>query len=222
MPQCARCPSPITNGSRFCPQCAAENKVDYPKRTQTGWSSKLEALRERAPVLDDENPISVGSRKFDCRRYEKCLDYAIAQDWLGFHCENCEVEDEYTRDEKIERARESFQEHSPLSDEQLPAMPDEESENVEDVLSAKDAAAELGVSVQWVKKLVKEGKVKSLSRADVEAYKAEAPAAKRTRPAPAPVVAPEVLARVRWLVEGAKLEAISADDAISRIGELVG
>lgn len=35
------------------------------------------------------------SRRFDCRRYDSCLDFAAANDWNGFSCDECPVDDRY-------------------------------------------------------------------------------------------------------------------------------
>lgn len=38
-------------------------------------------------------PLGPGSidRRFDCRRYRNCLDFADDQRWAGFHCACCPV-----------------------------------------------------------------------------------------------------------------------------------
>lgn len=94
------------------------------RRKVTGWKKKLDAILAKAPVLCDENPHPVihraecayvrkadadcdcpeRAREINCRRYDTCLDYAIAHDWPGFHCGACDVDDELTLDEQRAQA----------------------------------------------------------------------------------------------------------------------
>lgn len=50
-----------------------------------------------APTDVDE----VGSkRRLHCRRYTECLTYAASQNWPGFHCHKCGVEEPLTMEEQ--------------------------------------------------------------------------------------------------------------------------
>jgi hypothetical protein len=114
----------------------------------------------KAPVLTDETPRDVGNRRVWCRRYEKCLNYAMAHDWYGFHCDSCAVEDQFTPAEILERSRGAFGGHP---DGLFDALgPDEESANVseKEELSLVEAADFVGMGKNWLVRLGNKGEIK--------------------------------------------------------------
>jgi hypothetical protein len=114
----------------------------------------------KAPVLTDETPRDVGNRRVWCRRYEKCLNYAMAHDWYGFTCDACAVEDQFTPAEILERSRGAFGGHP---DGLFDALgPDEESANVseKEELSLVEAADFVGMGKNWLVRLGNKGEIK--------------------------------------------------------------
>lgn len=45
------------------------------------------------------NEIRVDLRRVLCRRYENCLNFAFSQNWSGFDCTNCEIDEKITIDD---------------------------------------------------------------------------------------------------------------------------
>jgi len=37
-------------------------------------------------------------RRWFCRRYDDCLDVAVAENWLGFHCRACHINERVSWD----------------------------------------------------------------------------------------------------------------------------
>lgn len=191
-------------------------------------------LLAKAPVLGFELPTNVGERKINCRRYEMCLTYAMAQDWYGFHCERCPVEDEYTQAELLERSAGAFSGDPESLFEALgTSEPEDEQVSEKAELTLDEAAEFLATSKNWCVRLAKKGAIKMRKDGDavlfdreaLEVFKAakagEKPGrGRKASPAPAPTV--DVRPMVRWVLDGVGLGIFTADAALAKIGEVVG
>jgi hypothetical protein len=183
----------------------------------------------KAPVLTDETPRDVGNRRVWCRRYEKCLNYAMAHDWYGFHCDSCAVEDQFTPAEILERSRGAMGGHP---DGLFDALgPDEESANVseKEELSLVEAADFVGMGKNWLVRLGNKGEIKmrkddsgaffvrsSLvelkAKRDANVDKPKAPA----KPSPSP------LGKVKLAFQCVDEGLLTKDEAFDKIRKLAG
>lgn len=201
------------------------NGHKYHPRTAQGWKKKQALLLAKAPVLTEENPCDVGRRRINCRRYEKCLDYAMAQDWYGFHCDKCPVDDEYTGEELLERSRGAFGGYpEALFDE----LGEEESARKEtqltDEVGIDEACEILGKNKTWAKRLGNEGKVKMRGDGDVFYFERASLVAYREAKgtaAPAKAESPE-RKKIRLIRECVDAGVLSAAEALGKVWELVG
>jgi hypothetical protein len=199
-------------------------------RILSGWRKKHELLLAKAPVLVDEKPSAIPDRKINCRRYEKCLDYAIAQDWYGFHCDACPVDDEFTQDELLAKSYGVFSgvlEYLDTNDEQ--PMEVEPVEN--DYLTVDEAVELLGTSKVWCMRLANRGDIETRKDGDTLLFnrasvlKRKAPTKEPVRAKPKtdtkPVSEPSDLKKVKLLVDCVEQEIMDASEAFGKIRKIV-
>jgi hypothetical protein len=206
------------------------------QRSVSGWRKKQALVLARAPVLTDECPRDVGNRRVWCRRYEKCLNYAMAHDWYGFTCDACAVEDQFTPAEILERSRGALGGHP---DGLFDALgPDEESGSVseKEELTLEEAAALVGMGKNWLVRLGNKGELKMrkedgkplFARVSLMEFKARREAKEvkggiatvkiRVREPSAEATA---LARVKLIVQCVAADLMARDEAFGRIEKLV-
>jgi len=85
-------------------------KLKIPSKKKLGGSISIGQPVESYPVLDDNFPVrptdpalqSVPQlRLYDCRLYDRCLDYVIRKDWANFSCVQCT---KYQKTEEVANA----------------------------------------------------------------------------------------------------------------------
>lgn len=157
----------------------------------------------------------------------KCLDYAIAHDWRGFHCNECPVEDEYTRDELIEMGRGAFGGDPEDLFDALGEKERDVSEKDDRELTLDEAATLLGTSKNWCVRLGNKGEIRMrkgddaqplFERASLEAFKA-AKGSPGAAPVPNAVLDP--LIRLRLLVQCEAMGVLTREEAWAKLAAMV-
>lgn len=99
--RCAHCEKPIVETDRrFCDQ-ACRWSYQQERRGRRGKSVKepvavlLPLGCKPSPVRSHELPGPYGevARKVFCQRMERCLSFAIAKNWGGMSCQECDVDE---------------------------------------------------------------------------------------------------------------------------------
>lgn len=101
---CAQCQKPLgcNTARRFCDKACRwsyqqERRGKRGKRVVEPVAVLLPAGCNPHPVRlrISELPIEYGevARKLYCRRYERCLSYAVSKKWSGFGCQGCDVDE---------------------------------------------------------------------------------------------------------------------------------
>jgi hypothetical protein len=137
------------------------------QRSVSGWRKKQALVLAKAPVLGFELPTAIPGRRINCRRYEMCLDYAMAHDWYGFHCDACPVDDEYTQAELLERSRGAFSGDPETLFDSFHEGEKETSVSAGAEVGLEDAAARLDMGKNWCVRLGNAGTLKMRRDGDV-------------------------------------------------------
>lgn len=76
--------------------------VPKPQRGRPEGSYRLPVV---VPLLTVERPREAPEggkgRRLWCRKYDRCLNFAVARGWSGFDCGGCDVRDEVSEDERL-------------------------------------------------------------------------------------------------------------------------
>jgi len=74
-----------------------------PKRTYGKLTIVSRGLYLGSLPLEAECPsepeAAAEQRRVHCRRYVNCMTYAAAQNWRGFHCGECDIDETISRDD---------------------------------------------------------------------------------------------------------------------------
>jgi hypothetical protein len=101
--RCKNCGVQLVVDSPFARHCSNACKWAYleKRRRGRGRPEVLPAIavllpagckpRRGLPIVDEEQASSV--RRVDCRRYDRCLSYAVSKGWASFGCGSCEVDE---------------------------------------------------------------------------------------------------------------------------------
>lgn len=96
---CAQCHKAIDAG-RFCDQACRGTYVTE-RRSRKG-KRVIEPMAVLLPSGCNPKPMRIAdlqgeygeiARRIYCRRYERCLSYAVSKNWGGFGCKSCDVQE---------------------------------------------------------------------------------------------------------------------------------
>lgn len=95
--------------SEYAPQKTTDGKMDA---TCSDLCRANERVRQLTMIPEDARIMECKEsleppRKLNCRKYERCLNFASIKNWTGFSCSMCPVEDEWTIEELRQQAKAS-------------------------------------------------------------------------------------------------------------------